>query len=84
MSREDAMAGKRTRGDKALAGRKTFGDRALWKLIDAIEATGGVRRDEKGFMAPVADGDWIDLGEAYLMACEAVGKEPKVAMDGDW
>lgn len=49
---------------------------ALQEFIDAIEATGGVRATPKGYV-PVADEDWIDLGEAYMSACEAIGREPK-------
>lgn len=52
-------------------------ERALLEFIEAIEATGGVRRDPEGFYAPVADEEWTDLGEAYLTACAALGRKPK-------
>lgn len=48
----------------------------LLEFVQAIEATGGVMVDHKGYHVPVADKDWIDLGEAYLKACEALGQEP--------
>ena len=47
-------------------------------FIDTIEVTGGVIRDRDGLHAPVADPEWVDLGEAYTLACAVVGKEPKV------
>jgi hypothetical protein len=49
---------------------------ALESFIGAIEATGGVVIDHKGLACPVADPDWIDLGDAYLQACRALGREP--------
>ena len=52
-------------------------ERALLEFIEAIEATGGVRRHPEGFYAPVADEEWTDLGEAYLTACAALGRKPK-------
>lgn len=50
----------------------------LRQLIDTIEATGGLLRDEHGQPRPLADEDWIDLGEAYLGACRALGREPMI------
>ena len=35
-------------------------------FIDTIDVTGGIREQGDGTVAPIADGDWIDLGEAYL------------------
>jgi hypothetical protein len=55
---------------------------ALQNFVGAIEATGGVIIDRKGLACPVADPGWIDLGEAYLQACRALGREP-VQTDGD-
>ena len=52
---------------------------ALLQFVDCVDATGGVSKDGKGYTVPVADGEWIDLGEAYLAACVALGREPKVA-----
>ena len=51
---------------------------ALWNLVSTIEATGGVVEDQYGNTTPKADHDWIDLGEAYLTACQALGREPVV------
>ncbi len=47
-------------------------------FVDAIDATGGAVRFPDGFVAPDADHDWIDLGEAYLKACAALGRKPRV------
>ena len=52
---------------------------ALREFIDAIEATGGVVTTDCGLYAPVADEDWIDLGEAYVRACAALQRQPKTA-----
>ena len=43
--------------------------------------TGGVERDEMGLYAPVGDPDWVDLGEAYLDACLALDRLPKLAKE---
>lgn len=53
-------------------------DKALRALIDTIEATGGLMRDPKGTLVPVADDDWSDLASVYLDACEAMGITPKI------
>lgn len=51
--------------------------KALQQFVEAINATGGVAKEEEtGLYAPVADASWIDLGEAYLDACKALGVEP--------
>jgi hypothetical protein len=52
---------------------------ALLTFIDAIDVTGGIREQDDGTVAPIADEDWIDLGEAYLQACNALGHPPKSA-----
>lgn len=51
---------------------------ACQRLIGSINATGGVRESEPpdGLVAPVADEDWVDLGDAYMLACAAVGATP--------
>ena len=49
---------------------------ALREFIDCINATGGVVIDDKGYPVPVADEEWIDLGQAYYSACAALGVEP--------
>lgn len=48
-------------------------EKALRAFIAAIEVTGGVITDDSGFFVPVADDEWIDLGEAYAQACVALG-----------
>ena len=45
---------------------------ALREFVQTIEATGGVVEDGKGNYEPVADRDWIDLGHAYVRACQAL------------
>jgi len=52
--------------------------KALVSFVDAINATGGITRDHRGFAVPVADPEWIDLGSAYEEACNALGKQPLV------
>jgi hypothetical protein len=42
--------------------------RPLLSFIETIDATGGVGAD----LSPVADEDWLDLGEAYAEACSAL------------
>jgi hypothetical protein len=44
----------------------------LTQFVDTIDATGGVVEVEDGHTAPVADEEWIDLGEVYLTAKEAL------------
>ena len=48
----------------------------LRRLVDTVETTGGVARDKKGWYYPIADEEWIDLGEVYVLACRLLGKEP--------
>lgn len=50
---------------------------ALREFISCIESTGGVRTSEDGWVVPVADEDWSDLGAAYLSACAAMSVKPK-------
>lgn len=51
---------------------------ALTKFCETIEITGGVRRTRKGHYEPVGDPSWIDLGDAYIEACGALGREPSI------
>jgi hypothetical protein len=51
---------------------------ALQGFIETIEATGGCVRDEGDTVAPVGDPDWLDLADAYLRACKALGREPQI------
>lgn len=53
-------------------------ERALTSLCLTVEATGGIERNEHGLAIPLADRDWVDMGEAYLEACEALNREPLV------
>ena len=54
---------------------------ALAWLLNTIESTGGVLRNKAGHLLPVADTEWIDLGEAYKLACEALGRQMMVEPD---
>ena len=54
---------------------------ALISFCDTVDAAGGVDRDEMGLYAPVGDPDWVDLGEAYLDACLALDRLPKLAKE---
>jgi DNA-directed RNA polymerase subunit RPC12/RpoP len=56
---------------------------ALTAFGDCIEATGGVRIDRLGNAHPRADQEWTDLGNAYLLACRALGREPVTRRDED-
>jgi hypothetical protein len=55
----------------------------LSEFVGDIDNTGGIQRDRHGWPAPVADPDWIDLGETYLKACNVLGVEPKIAAGED-
>jgi hypothetical protein len=54
-------------------------ERALEEFVYTIEATGGVVMCRDGTVAPLADEDWIDLGEAYLVACRALCRKARIA-----
>lgn len=47
---------------------------ALLSFIETVESTGGVDADT---LAPAGDPEWIDLGEAYVEACNALETIPK-------
>jgi hypothetical protein len=51
---------------------------ALRDFVHTVEATGGIFTDVDagGVVAPYADPDWCDVGEAYLLACAALGRKP--------
>ena len=66
---------------------------ALEAFIGTIEATGGCIRPRRADVGtpdealialeddrpvPAADEDWLDLADAYLLACRALGREPMV------
>jgi hypothetical protein len=52
---------------------------ALVSFVGTVDATGGVVHDPDGFVVPVVDEGWIDLGEAYMEACSALGHDPVFA-----
>jgi hypothetical protein len=51
---------------------------ALRDFVLTVEVTGGIFTDVDagGVVAPYADPDWCDVGEAYLLACAALGRQP--------
>ena len=49
---------------------------ALNKFVADIDATGGVFVSSSILVHPVADPEWTDLGETYMHACEALGRDP--------
>jgi hypothetical protein len=51
---------------------------ALLNFCTTIESTGGVIQYKDGNYAPEGDPEWIDLGDAYLAACAALERKPKV------
>jgi hypothetical protein len=51
--------------------------KALENFVDCVDATGGIVADDDGNVAPRADEDWTDLGDAYLEACKALGRKPR-------
>jgi hypothetical protein len=52
---------------------------AAARLVSTINNTGGITRLSDGFVAPLSDLDWIDLGDAYMAACAELGLKPKFA-----
>lgn len=56
---------------------------ALRDLVATIEACGGVTKDRKGLVVPVADMEWPDLGDSYLKACNALGLKPLLRDDSE-
>ena len=54
---------------------------ALASLVNTVESTGGVMQNRKGHLLPKADPEWIDLGDAYKEACEALGRKMMVEPD---
>lgn len=55
--------GKRTEDPKVAA---------LKSFCSTIDVTGGLNAQGN----PVADEEWVDLGDAYAEACEVLGREP--------
>lgn len=78
-------------GEKCVSqkGRVVFDDpadtrtAAMESFIDTIESTGGVTRNAKGLYEPGGDPGWIDLGDSYIAACKALGREPKIVIEDD-
>jgi hypothetical protein len=69
-------------GNAALIAKAPLMCGALEALCLTIEATGGIEYGSHGEPMPLADPEWIDMGEAYLTACNVLGREPMVKDDG--
>lgn len=53
-------------------------EKALKAVVSTIENTGGIiRRNDDFSGGPVADPEWLDLGDAYRAACVALRIKPK-------
>ena len=50
-------------------------------LVATIEVTGGLLQFSDGTVAPQGDRDWIDLGDAYLLACAELQRLPVVGLE---
>jgi hypothetical protein len=62
---------------RAMSGKKKSAE----LLVATIEATGGLRQFRDGTVAPQGDPEWIDLGEAYLLACAELQRLPVIELD---
>lgn len=62
--------------------KRELAERALSELCDTIEATGGVVERDGGYV-PAEDEDWVDLGSAYVLACQALGRPAMVVLGDD-
>ena len=51
---------------------------ALDGFIETIEAVGGCLLNEAGVLAPVGEPEWTDLADAYVRACNAIGRIPQI------
>lgn len=51
---------------------------ALIEFVKTVEDTGGVALTPAGIYEPEGDRTWSDLGDAYMKACEALGRKPVV------
>jgi hypothetical protein len=49
---------------------------ALRRIVDTINSTGGIVKHADETHGCLADPDWIDLADAYLLACEALNIAP--------
>jgi len=61
-----------------MAKKPTTPEESLMEFIKTIEDTGGVVLTSKGLHEPQADREWLDLGEAYINACDVLKREPMV------
>jgi len=51
--------------------------KALEDFCEVIEACGGVVKNGTLY-EPIGDSNWSDLGDAYIVACKALGRKPVV------
>lgn len=43
-------------------------EEVLRDFVSCVDVSGGVKTDRKGYTVPVADEEWVDLGQCYLDA----------------
>jgi hypothetical protein len=48
--------------------------KVLAEFCQSVDDTGGVGRDRKGLLYPVADEEWSDLGQIYENACVVLNR----------
>jgi len=62
-------------------------EKLLEEFVENIDDTGGLGEMKPGVFAPLADPSWSDLGDLYIRACKALGREPVIERieedDGD-
>jgi hypothetical protein len=56
---------------------------ALLDFVEIIERAGGVYVDNSGIWHPIGDPIWTDLGDTYRLACQELGREPKIVDEDD-
>lgn len=59
----------------------------LRDLVKAVNVTGGVAKGDPSFSlpvyAPLADPDWLDMGDVYMKACQVLKKRPRIVKSED-
>ena len=58
-----------------------IGERALEAFVETINATGGVLMVDGKLDGCAGDEEWLDLADAYMTACNALGRDPVIQED---
>lgn len=58
----------------------SFAKRLLEEFVGTIEASGGVVLDGASHV-PLADREWVDMGELYIEVCSFLEREPMIEED---